>query len=112
MIKNLGVTGEIEASLNYVGGIVGNSSDENLIINCYNKVNIKNSSIAGGIIGRAYDGITIKKCSNSASIDSGTSEVGGIVGQVNNYAIIDECFNYGNLTLRASGIVGEIYVSR
>ncbi len=111
-IKNLGVTGEIEASLNYVGGIVGNSSNENLIINCYNKVNIKNSSKAGGIIGRAYDGITIKKCSNYASIDSGTSEVGGIVGQVNNYAIIDECCNYGNLTLRASGIVGEIYVSR
>ena len=69
-ISNLGVTGNINSSvdsaLGGISGVVINNSTSN-IINCYNKANIKSmasSNATGGIVGNGYGTLNANNCYN------------------------------------------------
>ncbi|ROR28509.1 hypothetical protein EDD66_10491 [Mobilisporobacter senegalensis] len=108
-----------------VGGIAGSSDSKT--DNCYNKGMIsvgKYGDGIGGIIGVSLKGI-ITNCYNIGDIKSSYSTcLGGIVGNLGAYAIIDDpypnikskvsnCYNLGNIGGRdcfyVGGIVGESY---
>ena len=106
-------SGEIFGKFSMVGGIVGYTTDSE-IINCENQGNVKSEkSIIGGIIGSTYINSQIKNCKNKGNIESTNNDsdddVGGITGMLNTSSKIYSCENFGNVTAKttyAGGIVG------
>ena len=124
IIKNLEISGEIKGA-GHTGGIIGQSA--NLIENCTNYANITGYNMVGGIVGYSAqitnctntgdivitgrrweyggaggiigNGDNVKNCINKGDI-SGNVIVGGIIGYNNSSDCkIDNCENYGNVTL-------------
>ena len=90
IIKNCKVTGTINADIDNVGGFVGHSEKEKIIIfnNCENSANVttKGNNV-GGLIGCVKGAININECTNKGEIKAnrGTSNVynaGGFIGCV------------------------------
>ncbi|MFI3293620.1 MAG: GLUG motif-containing protein [Rikenellaceae bacterium] len=89
-IENLGVKGSV-AGKKYVGGIVGFSSDDSKISNCYSNVTVDASSgYAGGIIGHATSA-TISCCYSRGTVTGG-SDIGGVVGEKGDKSTITYCY--------------------
>ena len=132
-IRNINISGEINATNGYAGGIVAiyskvNSPVDTNIINCINKSTI--SANGGNNLGDSYDGVaggilgvtlnsgnlTIDNCHNLGEIN-GEMVSGGIIGR-NGYYIIN-CSNSGIITSSgensntslAGGIAGGIATS-
>ena len=96
-IKDLTVSGTLDARCPDIGGITGLIKD-GLIYNCINRSNITNETygIHGGIVGESETS-TIEKCNNYGSI-KGYTQVGGICGFSEINSKIYECENLGNVT--------------
>ena len=112
-IKNISVSGNINTSGEYAGGIVGissnNSSGTNKIINCYNYAKIESENSSGGIIGRTNYGIqNIYNCGNFGEIQG--EYTGGLIGRAygtSGTIKIYNCYNIGNVIgSYAGGILG------
>lgn len=94
---------------NYVGGIVGYSTDKSSIKKCCNAGNVSGSSYIGGVVGSLYG--TIENCYNTGTISGGYS-VGGILGIVETNGLssstVKYCHNVGTISCgnKAGGIVG------
>ncbi|MCR5851572.1 MAG: LamG domain-containing protein [Bacteroidaceae bacterium] len=110
VIENFTIYGNINATVQYVGGTVGYSRDtETVIRNVHSYVNIYNISAGarqGGILGTAQNGkATVEGCTYSGTLDgndaSGSGNYGGIIGYVNNssaaIAIINNCLFDGEV---------------
>jgi hypothetical protein len=129
-IENCSNNGEIVANGGSVGGIVGEQSNAGSVIGCHNYTNVTNANGAstGGIVGwTRYNGvdsaypvkevIKISNNTNEGTI-SGLSFVGGIVGQIYNYALVEGntnnapqiiATNTDPLNGKAAGIVAYAY---
>lgn len=81
IIKNCKVTGTINADIDNVGGFVGHSEKEKIII--------------------------FNNCENSANITSGRNNVGGLIGCVKGAININECTNKGEI--KANKTAGSAY---
>lgn len=101
--SNVAITGAL-VGLAYAPAAEG-KSDFNRIENCVVKdsVTIKSNpkgkgAILGGLVGRA-SGTTIIGCVNEAQIDGtyGNCAIGGIVGDIGNGALVENCINKGTL---------------
>lgn len=94
---------------NYVGGIVGYSTDKSSIKKCCNAGNVSGSSYIGGVVGSLYG--TIENCYNTGKISGGYS-VGGILGTVETNGLSSSTVKYshnvGAISCgdKAGGIVG------
>ena len=117
VIRNLEVVGEINATKQYAGGIVGCFWGTLTIENCTSNVVINtNSKHAAGFIGRAQgDDVTITNCNSSSTIIStvsGDGTHGGFIGGSKDGITIDitGCVFGGSLngnnTTHCSGFVG------
>ena len=122
VIENCINNGDIDASLNQVGGIVANCDfGENVIVrNCKNYGRITSASkTIGGIVGGVYNGnenmpnvnVTISNCENYGKIgneENNYNEVGGIVGF--SRGNINNCINKGEVLgyQQVGGIVGNL----
>ncbi len=97
--------GNITASGDYVGGIVGFSYVP--ISKCLNTGSVYGKTWVGGIVGRT-DGSYIDNCCNSGTIRSSSWNLGGIVGIANGKIKITNCFNSGDLDgpYNVGGIIG------
>lgn len=125
-ISNITLEGNINANGKLVGGIIGGnhgsatSTDDMIstISNCINKMNVTSTDDeVGGIIGgnQYVNVIHINDCINKGNI-VGKNMVGGIIGIVRfdgktkTQSILDNCSNYGNITvtrtMRCGGIAG------
>ena len=125
-IYNCSYSGEISATSNYVGGLVGNAYSGTLsITNCSNLgSSVSGNGGVGGIVGYIQNYITsanISNCLNLSDVDpygAATSYLGGIVGRSNEYTVITECINEGGVynallssgTSYIGGIVGYNYM--
>ncbi len=105
-IKNIGIEGEISATGDYVGSMVGKAINTE-IENCYNAATIKGNNYVGGIIGQADKKAVISNCYNSGDT-TGEGQVGGIVGRLSAYkdTKIENCYNVGEIT--GTDLVGQI----
>ena len=103
-IRNLTVTGEINSSGDFIGGISGSTAAE--ISNCVSYVNItgKGNQI-GGISGELW-GSAIN-CKNYGKILTTGSHIAGISGR---YGRVTECENYGEIKGNSvlGGIIGQM----
>ena len=103
-----------------IGGIIGNSSnviseDEWEIRDCTNAATVTNNGYSnvkyvGGIAGEILsDGQSIRNCKNYGAV-SGSSDVGGIVGDFNFGPgnVLEDCYTGGYCTLYGVGQPGSI----
>ncbi len=107
------VTG-LNVSAQYAGlfGVIQDAEIKNVIVQGTVTSNDSSSGDAGGIVGRAIGTAnTITNCGNEANV-SGGSNVGGILGNSQNYntaVTITGCYNTGSISAkdRAAGIIGR-----
>lgn len=93
-IKDCGFNGSVSGGYR-VGGIVGNASGGTEISACYSSGSVTaKSSISGGIVGILTGNLT--DCFSSAEV-SGTYNVGGIIGSVNNDPTVTNCIFAGKV---------------
>ena len=80
------------------GGMVGVASEDSLISNCTNNVDINTKTLcmsAGGIVGVLSDS-TVYKCVNNGDISGNVLVAGGVVGSGKD-STINTCSNNGNI---------------
>lgn len=110
-IRNLNVSGTVNSTVNYVGGIVG-KVQAGTIENCSFSGSVsssKSKAYVGGIAGGLYSAnVTISGCANTADVTGGYA--GGILGFWKKAATIQNCYNTGSITGsdKAGGIVGQL----
>lgn len=110
-IRNLNVSGTVNSTVNYVGGIVG-KVQAGTIENCSFSGSVsssKKSAYVGGIAGGLYSAnVTISGCANTADVTGGYA--GGILGYWKTAATIRNCYNTGSITgsNKAAGIVAHL----
>ena len=101
-INHLGITGKIQTNAQAtIGSIIGESnSDSNCKLEqCYSKAQLSstlNNWTLGGIVGAAYGEISMIDCYNEGSVKGGTN-TGGLIGYINNKAIIEKSYNVGKI---------------
>ena len=118
-IKNLTITNSSFTANGFVGAIAGGSNGVdshsnptiyNCLVTSSVTVEAKDDNAAGGIIGITNDNIIIENCTSEADV-SGSSCVGGIVGQVYNdnsayRATLTNSYYIGTQQLPAIGVNG------
>ena len=107
-IRNLNVSGTVNSTVNYVGGIVG-KVQAGTIENCSFSGSVTGGGYTGGIAGGLNgNDVTISGCANLAAVTGTTA--GGILGYWKKTASIRDCYNTGSVTgsAKAGGIVGQL----
>ena len=112
VVKNLGIINSvINSGSSYGGAIAG--TNYGTIENCYNTGTVMSEYGAnmgiGGIAGWNYG--TIRECYNAGTIDqtgAGADGAGGICGRIRKGAVVEDCYNTGEIHsyYDAGGIVG------
>lgn len=108
----------------HVGGFIGDARKTTNLVNCLNKGNVvaqtSTAATAGGLIGYAF-GITatVTNCGNMGDVsclDYSKNEgwqgcAGGLIGWMQNYPVMNECFNHGDIVgaYAAGGLIGGWY---
>ncbi len=115
-IKNLTVSGNVSATGECIGGIIGRVQATNVTVeNCTNFCTVNGGTdFVGGIIGRlalSAETALISGCKNEGAITAGNTYPGGIVGLSTNTSgstTIEKCLNTASITAKggAAGIVG------
>ena len=107
-IRNLNVSGTVNSTVSYVGGIVGKVQD-GTIENCSFSGSVTGGGYTGGIAGGLNgNNVTISGCANLAAVTGTTA--GGILGYGKKTVAIRDCYNTGSVTgsAKAGGIVGQL----
>lgn len=107
-IRNLNVSGTVNSTVSYVGGIVGKVQD-GTIENCSFSGSVTGGGYTGGIAGGlSSNNVTISGCVNAADVTGTTA--GGILGYWRKAATIQNCYNTGSITGsdKAAGIVAHL----
>ena len=108
-IENCSNSGDVSGADDYVGGVVGSSSDgisaSASVTNCYNTGSVSGNIHVGGVVGYSSGGISasasVTNCYNTGAV-SGGEGVGGVVGYNNGgtsaSASVTNCYNTGTVT--------------
>lgn len=109
IVQNVRVEGSVTAqNAGYVGGIVGYIDGS--VKNCLSEVTVTSTGRAaavGGVVGKAK---TIDLCSNMSVVEAQYGYVGGVVGQLTDDGIAQNCANLGEVKgegLALGGIAGS-----
>jgi parallel beta-helix repeat protein len=97
-------TGDVVATGNYVGGLVG---DGGMITNCYSTCNVTGNSSVGGLAGRNLGDVTSKSYS-TGNITGITEYIGGLIGQ-NSAGTVTNTYSTGAVNgtaQRVGGLIG------
>ena len=96
-----------------VGGIVGSVGLNNKVERCGSDATVSGSERVGGIAGACSYG-NIYYCRNRGKVGAENAKhVGGIVGDMQNYAVVCGSYNTGSVTGTdyLGGIAGKVYVA-
>ncbi len=109
-VQNLSVSGTVNSSGDYVGGVAGDNSGT--VTNCAFSGSVSGSWFVGGVVGYNYSG-TVTGCifSGSGSVTGVTGSsyyVGGVVGYSSGGASVTNCYNTGEVSggEDVGGVVG------
>lgn len=110
IVRNVTITGNINSTSQYNGGITGYMYSDAIIENCVNYATIQsNGSCTAGITGYVNTGSTVENCVNYGDILGYGERHGGITGCVNNTSYVTNCANYGKVqgSQYTGGVAGE-----
>lgn len=111
-IKNCYSTGDVIAKGNFVGGIIGRTSNSNAtdITGCYSTGNISGVERVGGVMGFCDAILSLSDCYSTGNI-SGQKDVGGVVGYLSwMRGPMTGCSSQGRVSgdTNIGGLVGQI----
>ena len=111
-IKNCYSTGDVIAKGNFVGGIIGRTSNSNDtdITGCYSTGNISGVERVGGVMGFCDTILSLSDCYSTGNI-SGQKDVGGVVGYLFwMHGPMTGCSSQGRVSgdTNIGGLVGQI----
>lgn len=111
-IKNCYSTGDVIAKGNFVGGIIGRTSNSNAtdITGCYSTGNISGVERVGGVMGFCDTILSLSDCYSTGNI-SGQKDVGGVVGYLSwMRGPMTGCSSQGRVSgdTNIGGLVGQI----
>lgn len=96
-ISNSHFTGDVKASGDAVGGLVGENKYNCFVDNCYVTGTVSGSNSVGGIVGFNTGHDTLTNCSAIVDV-KGTYSVGGLVGYNYNKSCIKSCHSQGTVS--------------
>ena len=105
-------TGSVSGNIQ-VGGIVGCVGLHNVVERCGNDAAVTGAQQVGGIAGANSYG-EVRYSRNKGSVGAADAKfVGGVIGEVQNYAEVVGCYNTGSVTGKdyLGGVAGEVYVA-
>lgn len=111
-ITDCSFSGSVNGSIQ-VGGIVGSVGLHNRVERCSNLASVSGTEQIGGIAGANSYG-NIYYCRNTGAVgNESAKQVGGIVGDDQNYAEVFACYNTGSVTGAdyVGGVAGNVYVA-
>ena len=89
--------GDVEATSQYVGGIMSYMPQNTYIDSCYNSANISGKAYCGGIAGYAANTVdSVTWCFNTGDVTASGNYVAGIVGY--GAATVQNAYNAGTIT--------------
>jgi len=106
-LRNLGVVDvNIRGSGGAIGGLVGDSTESN-VIQCYSTGVVTGNAWVGGLVGNVYSG-TVSQCHSASTVRDTDWAVGGLVGH-NQYGDVMQCHSTGAVTGKwdVGGLVGH-----
>jgi len=104
-LENASVTGR-----NYTGGLIGYNYGGGIIETCYATSNVSGASYVGGLAGyNGYSDVIIRNCYATGNVTATGSRVGGLVGYNYYYALVEKSYAVCNVsgTSSVGGLVGE-----
>lgn len=104
-IRNISVTGYINGTNAYTGGIAGSNSLGGLVKNAYFNGHIDGSNFTGGIVGDQIEGST-ENTYSTGDISSNESAVGSIAGRVS--GTINQSYSDSTLPIYGFSDMGNI----
>ena len=116
-ISDLSVYGNVKSTQDYVGGIVGEISENATISNCSFNGNITGNENVGGIAGKVFKNGSIISCYHIGAVNA-NSKAGGILGYIHTdsmNATVKSCYHSGKVSSSdkyAGGVVGEYVVDK
>ncbi|MCI6604672.1 MAG: S-layer homology domain-containing protein [Clostridiales bacterium] len=105
-------TGSVSGNIQ-VGGIVGCVGLNNVVERCGNDAAVTGAQQVGGIAGANSYGV-VRYSRNKGSVGgTDAKSVGGVIGEVQNYAEVLGCYNTGSVTGKdyLGGVAGNVYVA-
>lgn len=97
-----------------VGGIVGNVGLHNVVERCGNDAAVTGAQQVGGIAGaNSYGDVRYSRNKGSVGTENVTVNAGGVIGEVQNYAVVVGCYNTGSVAGKdyLGGVAGKVYVA-
>lgn len=108
-ITNCHYIGTVDATGNYVGGIVGGPFGKLVLSKTYSAGTVKGGSYVGGLIGAAMNvNINVTDCYSASTITTTNQQCGGLVGTTTTGITIARCYASGNVSSTVSGSAGII----
>ena len=100
------ISGSITSNAENVGAVVGNATNNTVIENVKNTINVTGTNNVGGIIGTGSN-VTLNGVVNAGAI-KGNSNVGGLAGNLSSSTLNGESYNLGDIKGKANNIGGLV----
>ena len=100
------ISGSITSNAENVGAVVGNATNNTVIENVKNTINVTGANNVGGIIGTGSN-VTLNGVVNAGAI-KGNSNVGGLAGNLSSSTLNGESYNLGDIKGTVNNIGGLV----
>ena len=113
-VQNLSVSGTVNSSGDYVGGVVGYNNGGTVtgcIFSGSGSGSVSGySNAVGGVVGWNDSGANVENCYNTGSVNviGNSSAVGGVVGYNGSSSTVENCYNTGSVTSSDSPVGGGV----
>ncbi len=117
LVEDCWASGNVSSSNSYVGGLVGDASNEAVIRNSYATGKVTGWEFVGGLVGLAQRKCVIEYCYSSSDVSSvmlagktSATRAGGLLGEAEN-STVQYCYAAGNVTgyEMVGGLLGSCY---
>ena len=93
-IQESSANGKVTSKGNAIGGLIGETYNRAIILNCYSIGNVKGNTNIGGLIGLVTN-TSVTKSFSSATVN-GTNAVAGFIGKSTNNSTVQNNISFGN----------------
>ena len=108
-LENVWVTGKLNVSTSYCGGLIGNIGGPSTIKNCYTNLEItSDASYVGGIVGRVRDALTVENVYAAGTMNKGGGIVGGGQNGSTPASTYTNCVVWNNATEFGTTAAGDV----
>jgi hypothetical protein len=104
-LDNCYITGSVQGSSGYTGGLAGESNPGSIVKNCFSSGSVGSSSFTGGLLGSNSG--SVSNSHSSSNVICSSSSIGGLVGTGS--GPLNNCYSTGNVSgsTQVGGLIGS-----